>query len=64
MQMSERDQCYIESKYIGSANHQELENNLVSFLEFYENDLLMYCTLRRQRQMYMDIAESTLYFDQ
>lgn len=62
--MSEKDQRYIASRYIGSACHQELESNLMSFLEFYENDLLMYCTLRRQCQMYMDIAESTLYFDQ
>ncbi|XP_071569377.1 cilia- and flagella-associated protein 61-like [Temnothorax nylanderi] len=62
--MSEEDQCYIESRYAGSAYRQELENNLVNFLKFYENDLPMYCTLRRQRQMYMDIAESPLYFDQ
>ncbi|XP_077266680.1 cilia- and flagella-associated protein 61-like isoform X1 [Temnothorax americanus] len=62
--MSEEDQRYIESRYAGSAYRQELENNLVNFLKFYENDLPMYCTLRRQRQMYMDIAESPLYFDQ
>lgn len=63
-QMSEKDRCYIESRYVGSAYHQELEYNLVNFLEFYENDLPMYCILRRQRQMYMYIAGSPLYFDQ
>ncbi|KYM93723.1 Uncharacterized protein C20orf26 like protein [Cyphomyrmex costatus] len=62
--ISEEDRNYIESRYAGSAYHQELENNLMNFLEFYENDLPMYCTLRKQRQMYMDIAESPLYFDQ
>jgi len=62
VQISEKDRCYIG--YAGSTYHQELENNLVNFLDFYENDLPMYCTLRRQRQMYMDIAESPLYFDQ
>ncbi|KAG5313447.1 CFA61 protein, partial [Acromyrmex insinuator] len=62
--ISEKDQNYIESKYAGSIYHQELENNLMNFLEFYENELPMYCTLRKQRQMYMDIEESPLYFDQ
>lgn len=61
-QMSEKDRCYIKSKYAGSAYHEELENNLMNFLKFYENDLPMYCIL--QRQMYMNIAESPLYFDQ
>lgn len=64
VQISEKDQNYIESKYAGSIYHQELENNLMNFLEFYENELPMYCTLRKQRQMYMDIEESPLYFDQ
>ncbi|EGI63337.1 Uncharacterized protein C20orf26-like protein [Acromyrmex echinatior] len=62
--ISEKDQNYIESKYAGSIYHQELENNLMNFLEFYENELPMYYTLRKQRQMYMDIEESPLYFDQ
>ncbi|XP_011691947.1 PREDICTED: LOW QUALITY PROTEIN: cilia- and flagella-associated protein 61-like [Wasmannia auropunctata] len=62
--ISEKDRRYIESRYAGSTYHQKLENNLVNFLEFYENDLPMYCILRKQRQMYKDIAESPLYFDQ
>ncbi|KYN10877.1 Uncharacterized protein C20orf26 like protein [Trachymyrmex cornetzi] len=62
--ISKKDRNYIESRYAGSAYHQELESNLMKFLEFYENELPMYCTLRKQRQMYMDIKESPLYFDQ
>ncbi|XP_012061304.1 PREDICTED: cilia- and flagella-associated protein 61-like [Atta cephalotes] len=62
--ISKKNRNYIESRYAGSAYHQELENNLMNFLEFYENELPMYCTLRKQHQMYMDIEESPLYFDQ
>lgn len=62
--MSEKDRRYIESRYAGSVYHQELESNLMNFLEFYENDLPMYCTPSKQRQMYMDIEESPLYFEQ
>ncbi|XP_011864945.1 PREDICTED: cilia- and flagella-associated protein 61-like [Vollenhovia emeryi] len=62
--MSEEDRRCIESRYAGSAYHRQLEKNLVNCLEFYEHDLPMYCTLRRQRQMYMNIEESPLYFDQ
>ncbi|XP_018339954.1 PREDICTED: cilia- and flagella-associated protein 61-like isoform X2 [Trachymyrmex septentrionalis] len=60
----EKDRNDIESKYAGSVYHQELESNLMNFLEFYENELPMYCTSRKQRQLYMDIEESPLYFDQ
>ena len=63
-QIYEKDRNDIESKYAGSVYHQELESNLMNFLEFYENELPMYCTSRKQRQLYMDIEESPLYFDQ
>lgn len=36
----------------------------MNFVEFYKDDLSMYCTPHRQREMYMDIEESPLYFDQ
>ncbi|EZA59327.1 hypothetical protein X777_15972 [Ooceraea biroi] len=62
--ISEKDRRYIVSRYAGSVYHQELEENLVKFLEFCEDDLPMYCTWRKQRQMYMDIEESPLYFEQ
>lgn len=62
--MSKKDRSYIESKYAGSAYHQEIERSLINFLEFHEDDLLMYCTPSKQRQMYTDIAESPLYFEQ
>ncbi|XP_070155568.1 cilia- and flagella-associated protein 61 [Polyergus mexicanus] len=62
--ISEKDRRYIEYKYAGSIYHRELEDNLINFLEFCEDDLSMYCTPHRQRQMYMDIEESPLYFEQ
>ncbi|XP_072759857.1 cilia- and flagella-associated protein 61 [Anoplolepis gracilipes] len=62
--ISETDRRYIEYKYAGSIYHRELEDNLMNFLEFCEDDLPMYCTLHKQRQMYMNIKESPLYFEQ
>ncbi|KAL6419679.1 hypothetical protein ACFW04_001261 [Cataglyphis niger] len=62
--ISEKDRRYIEYKYAGSIYHQELEDNLMNFLEFCEDDLPMYCTPNRQRQMYTDVEKSPLYFEQ
>ncbi|XP_032670970.1 cilia- and flagella-associated protein 61-like isoform X2 [Odontomachus brunneus] len=63
-EISEQHRRYIESRYAGSVYHGELEDNLMKFLEFYETELPMYCTPFKQRQMYMDIEESPLYFEQ
>ncbi|XP_050449649.1 cilia- and flagella-associated protein 61-like [Cataglyphis hispanica] len=62
--ISEKDRRHIEYKYAGSIYHQELEDNLMNFLEFCEDDLPMYCTPNRQRQMYTDVKKSPLYFEQ
>ncbi|XP_029157071.1 LOW QUALITY PROTEIN: cilia- and flagella-associated protein 61-like [Nylanderia fulva] len=62
--ISEKDRRYIEYKYAGSIYHRKLEDNLLNFLEFHEDDLPMYCTPQKQRQMYVDIEESPLYFKQ
>ncbi|EFN82493.1 Uncharacterized protein C20orf26-like protein [Harpegnathos saltator] len=63
-EISKQDRRYIESRYAGSIYYRKLENNLVSFLEFYESDLPMYCTPCKQRRMYMDVEDSPLYFEQ
>jgi len=52
------------SRYTNSFYHQELEKNVVKFLEFCEDDLPMYYTSHKQRQMYRDIEKSPLYFEQ
>ncbi|KAL2726660.1 cilia- and flagella-associated protein 61-like isoform X2 [Vespula squamosa] len=42
--ISEKDRDSIRKKYIGSVYQQEIENSVVDFLQFSEEDLPVYCT--------------------
>ncbi|XP_020300457.1 cilia- and flagella-associated protein 61-like [Pseudomyrmex gracilis] len=62
--ISKEDSRYIEFKYASSTYRQELERNLLNFLIFWEDDFPMYYTPYKKRQMYMNVEESPLYFEQ
>ncbi|XP_076395466.1 cilia- and flagella-associated protein 61 [Megachile rotundata] len=59
--MSDSDRRYIESKYAGSVYQQELEESLLDFLRFSEEDIPVYVTPEKLRELYADIETSPLY---
>lgn len=61
--MSDSDRRSIEAKYAGSVYQQELEESLLDFLQFSEEDIPVYCTPRKLHQLYADIENSPLYND-
>ncbi|XP_014600081.1 PREDICTED: cilia- and flagella-associated protein 61-like [Polistes canadensis] len=63
-EISEKDRNLIEKKYVGSVYQQEIENSIVDFLQFSEEDLPVYCTPRFVRWLYADIESSPLFFEQ
>lgn len=62
-QMRETDQRCIESRFAGSVYQQELEESLLDFLQFGEEDMPVYCTPGKLRELYSDIEDSPLYTD-
>ncbi|KAI4501347.1 hypothetical protein M0802_003720 [Mischocyttarus mexicanus] len=63
-EISKKDRDLIEKKYIGSVYQQEIENSVVDFLQFSEDDLPVYCTPRFMRWLYSDIESNPLFFEQ
>ncbi|XP_029040936.2 cilia- and flagella-associated protein 61-like [Osmia bicornis bicornis] len=61
--MSDSDRRSIEAKYAGSVYQQELEESLLDFLQFSEEDIPVYCTPRKLHQLYTNIENSPLYND-
>ncbi|XP_076235027.1 cilia- and flagella-associated protein 61 [Calliopsis andreniformis] len=61
--MHENDQRCIESRYTGSVYQQELEESLLDFLQFSEEDMPVYCTPGKLRELYANIEDSPLYTD-
>ncbi|KZC15008.1 Uncharacterized protein C20orf26 like protein, partial [Dufourea novaeangliae] len=59
--MQEMDRRSIEARYAGSVYHQELEDNLLDFLQFYEEDMPVYCTPDKLHELYDDVEYSPLY---
>nr|XP_033324720.1 cilia- and flagella-associated protein 61-like isoform X1 [Megalopta genalis] len=64
IQMSEKDRARIVAKFAGSVYHQELEDNLLEFLQFCEEDAPVYCTPGKLREMYADMRDSPLFVEQ
>nr|XP_033324721.1 cilia- and flagella-associated protein 61-like isoform X2 [Megalopta genalis] len=62
--MSEKDRARIVAKFAGSVYHQELEDNLLEFLQFCEEDAPVYCTPGKLREMYADMRDSPLFVEQ
>ncbi|XP_047351705.1 cilia- and flagella-associated protein 61-like isoform X3 [Vespa velutina] len=63
-EISEKDRDLIRKKYIGSVYQQEIENSVVDFLQFSEEELPVYCTPHFMRWLYADIESSPLFFEQ
>ncbi|XP_043668706.1 cilia- and flagella-associated protein 61-like [Vespula pensylvanica] len=63
-EISEKDRDLIRKKYIGSVYQQEIENSVVDFLQFSEEDLPIYCTPYFMRWLYHDITSSPLFCDE
>ncbi|XP_015177205.1 PREDICTED: cilia- and flagella-associated protein 61-like [Polistes dominula] len=63
-EISEQDRNLIEKKYVGSVYQEDIENSLVDFLQFSEEDLPVYCTPRFVRWLYADLESSPLFFEQ
>ncbi|XP_076759809.1 cilia- and flagella-associated protein 61 [Xylocopa sonorina] len=61
--MREEDLRCIQSRFAGSVYQQEIEENLLDFLQFFEEDLPVYCTPGKLRELYADIEDSPLYSD-
>ncbi|XP_043265618.1 cilia- and flagella-associated protein 61-like [Colletes gigas] len=57
----ENDRRRIEEKYAGSVYQQELEESLLDFLQFSEEDIPVYCTPGKLRELYADNEDSPLY---
>lgn len=53
--MKPEDRQIIETRYAGSVYQEELENNLVDFLQHFEDHLPMYCNPRFLRHLLDDI---------
>lgn len=62
--ISKNDRRFIEERYAGSIYQQELEANLSDFLDFCEEDVPVYCTPGKLRELYADIGNSPLYTKQ
>ncbi|XP_076629845.1 cilia- and flagella-associated protein 61 [Colletes latitarsis] len=61
LQIPENDRRRIEEKYAGSVYQQELEESLLDFLQFSEEDIPVYCTPGKLRELYADNEDSPLY---
>lgn len=57
------DRQTIQSRFAGSVYQQEIEENLLDLLQFSEEDLPVYCTPGKFRELYADIENSPLYTD-
>lgn len=60
-QLRDNDRQTIQSRFAGSVYQQEIEENLLDFLRFAEEDLPVYCTPGKLRELYLDIENSPLY---
>lgn len=63
LQIQENDRHTIQSRFAGSVYQQELEENLLEFLQFCEEDIPVYCTPGKLREFYAEIEDSPLYKD-
>ena len=61
LQIKDNDRQTIQSRFAGSVYQQEIEENLLDFLQFAEEDLPVYCTPGKLRELYLDIENSPLY---
>ncbi|CAL7938183.1 unnamed protein product [Xylocopa violacea] len=61
--MQEQDLQCIQSRFAGSVYQQEIEENLLDFLQFSEEDLPVYCTPGKFRELCAGIEDSLLYSD-
>ncbi|KOC59239.1 Uncharacterized protein C20orf26 [Habropoda laboriosa] len=59
----ESDRRTVQMKYAGSMYQQEIEESLLDFLQSFEEDLPVYCTPGKLRELYADIEDSPLYTD-
>ncbi|KAK1125025.1 hypothetical protein K0M31_006362 [Melipona bicolor] len=59
--IKDNDRQTIQSRFAGSVYQQEIEENLLDFLQFAEEDLPVYCTPGKLRELYLDIEDSPLY---
>ncbi|XP_043526432.1 cilia- and flagella-associated protein 61-like [Frieseomelitta varia] len=59
--LKDNDRQAIQSRFAGSVYQQEIEGNLLDFLQFAEEDLPVYCTPGKLRELYLDIENSPLY---
>lgn len=64
MQISEEDAKNIENKFIGSTYQEEIEKNLIDFLQYSREELPMYCIPQRAREILKDFQDSPLFTDQ
>ncbi|XP_033221292.1 cilia- and flagella-associated protein 61-like isoform X2 [Belonocnema kinseyi] len=63
-QISEEDAKNIENKFIGSSYQEEIEKNLIDFLQYFREELPMYCIPQRAREILKDFQDSPLFTDQ
>ncbi|XP_076650286.1 LOW QUALITY PROTEIN: cilia- and flagella-associated protein 61, partial [Halictus rubicundus] len=61
--MEVADRRRIVAKYAGSVYHQRLEESLLKFLQFSEEDAPVYCTPGKLQELYADLEDSPLYTD-
>ncbi|CAK9824741.1 Cilia- and flagella-associated protein 61 [Anthophora retusa] len=59
--MRDTERHTIQTKYAGSIYQQEIEENLMEFLQFCEEDLPVYCTPGKLRELFANIEDSPLY---
>ncbi|XP_012344889.1 cilia- and flagella-associated protein 61-like [Apis florea] len=60
-EIQESDLQTIQSRYAGSVYQQEIEGNLLDFLQFCEEDLPVYCTPPKLHELYVNNKDSPLY---
>lgn len=60
-QIQKSDLQTIQSRFAGSVYQQEIEENLLDFLQFCQDDLPVYCTPDRLNELYEDNKNSRLY---
>ncbi|XP_017758131.1 PREDICTED: uncharacterized protein LOC108549314 [Eufriesea mexicana] len=61
--IEEDDRHTIQSRFAGSVYQQEIEENVLEFLQFCEEDIPVYCTPGKLREFYAHIEDSPLYKD-
>ncbi|XP_031365747.1 cilia- and flagella-associated protein 61-like isoform X2 [Apis dorsata] len=60
-EIQKNDLQTIQSRFAGSVYQQEIEENLLDFLQFCQEDLPMYCTPDKLIELYEEIKDSPLY---